>query len=109
MSEDTKVDEVQARLEADIQLAWEGLLAQEAGRLIVWSILEKCHLFDTTYTGNAASNFLEGERSIGLKLLQEFILPLGIKKFTRILEEAEEREDRIRRALEEENDENSDS
>ncbi|MEM8839678.1 MAG: hypothetical protein AAGE89_16425 [Pseudomonadota bacterium] len=101
-SETNEADQVQAKLEADIQLAWQGLLAQEAGRLIVWSILEKCHLFETTYTGNAASNFLEGERSIGLKILQDYVLPAGMTKFTKILEEAEEREARIARALEEE-------
>lgn len=91
-----KIDEL---LQRDIDIVWGELLRAPAGRLILWSILEKCHLFETTYTGNAASNFLEGERSVGLKILQERVFPLGMDIYTSMLLEAEAREKRLMDAI----------
>ena len=84
----------------EIHNAWAGLMATKEGRLIAWAILDKCHVFSSTYTGNAASNFLEGERNVGLKVLKEHILPLGPRILAQLMEEAEDRFDRLRSVAE---------
>lgn len=99
-AEDTDVDDpVAEQLQRDLRAAWGKLLNDEAGRLVVWSILEKCHLYHTTYTGNADTNFREGERSVGLKILQEHIFPLGPEYLLKMQIEFQERVERIGIAL----------
>lgn len=92
-------DAVTARVlelhEREVQNAWAGLLSSEAGRLIAWTILDHCHVFSTTYTGNAASNFLEGERSVGLKILKGHVLPNGPQILADMMVEADDRHDRL--------------
>lgn len=39
------------------------------GKRVYKHLLERCHVFDTTFTGNSKTFFLEGERNIGLHLL----------------------------------------
>lgn len=80
----------------EVQNAWASLLDSEGGRLIAWAILDKCHVFSSTYTGTAASHFLEGERSVGLKVMKEHILPFGPRVLAQLMEEAEDRFDRLR-------------
>lgn len=93
-------EKVQALLDEEVARAWASLVAIPAGRLVVWSMLEKCHLFESTFTGNSGSNFMEGERNVGLRLLNEHILPNGIHAFTDILHDADERAQRLRLAVE---------
>lgn len=40
-----------------------------AGKRLIWHLLEQCHVFTSTFTGNSRTYFLEGKRSIGLYLL----------------------------------------
>lgn len=82
-------------LEREIESAWASMLGTEAGRMIAWSILDKCHVFSSTYTGNAGSNFLEGERSVGLKVLKQHVLPFGSHVLSDMMEEAAARHDRL--------------
>lgn len=81
--------------EREIQNAWASLLSTESGRMVAWTILDHCHVFSTTYTGNAASNFLEGERSVGLKILKGQILPNGPRLLSDMMVEADDRHDRL--------------
>jgi len=81
--------------EREIQNAWASLLSTESGRMVAWTILDHCHVFSTTYTGNAASNFLEGERSVGLKILKGQILPNGPHLLADMMVEADDRHDRL--------------
>lgn len=39
------------------------------GRRVYKHLLEHCHVFSTTFTGNSKTFFLEGERAVGLYLL----------------------------------------
>jgi hypothetical protein len=39
------------------------------GKRVYKHLLERCHVFSTTFTGNSKTFFLEGERNIGLYLL----------------------------------------
>lgn len=47
------------------------LLQQEEFRDYLWGLLERCHMFQTTFTGNSQSYFQEGERNVGLQVLHE--------------------------------------
>lgn len=59
--------EIQARDDAVIQ----NLLNTPGGRAWTRELLERCHIFATSFDGNAVNMaFKEGERNIGLYLLQ---------------------------------------
>lgn len=46
------------------------IMSTQPGRAWILSILESCHIFAMSYTGEALSSaFNEGERNVGLKLL----------------------------------------
>ena len=49
------------------------VLDTEQGRRVFWRILEKTHPFESSFTGDNRINFLEGERNIGLWLLNEIM------------------------------------
>lgn len=95
-------EKVREHHEAQVRAAWGKILNDPLGRIAVWSILEKCHIFQTTYTGNADTNFLEGERSVGLKMLQEHIFPLGAEYLAQMMEENAARIAEIEMAIEQE-------
>lgn len=82
-------------LQRETQNAWAALLQTPAGRLIAWSILADCHVFSSTYTGNAAQAFLEGERNVGLKILNGQILPNGPHLLAEMMTEADHRYERL--------------
>ena len=47
------------------------ILALPAGKRFIWRYLEKCGVFQSSFTGNSETFFREGERNIGLQLLDE--------------------------------------
>lgn len=47
------------------------VLSSEPGRLFVWWVLEQCHLFGISMTGNSHTFYSEGERNIGLKIVAQ--------------------------------------
>jgi len=52
---------------ADIRL----ILETEQGRRFIWKYLSKCGVFRSSFTGNSNTFFREGERNIGLQLMEE--------------------------------------
>lgn len=92
-------DAVEARclelIDRELQNAWAALLQSEQGRLIAWSILDHCHVFSSSFTGNANQAFLEGERSIGLKILKGHVLPNGNHLIGDMMDEASARHGRL--------------
>lgn len=46
------------------------VLRTDPGRRVLYRILKYCHLFSLSY-GTGAVDFLEGQRSVGLKLLAD--------------------------------------
>lgn len=52
----------------ELLLAARSLLDQEAGQRFLWWLLERSHVFRTSFTGNSNTFFLEGERNIGLQV-----------------------------------------
>ena len=103
----TDMDKIIERHKDYIITAWQGLLKTEGGRAVVYSILEECKVFQSTYTGNADTNFNEGKRAIGLHILQERIFPNGARLFALMVDEHQQREEEIERAIEIEEQEQS--
>lgn len=44
----------------------------EHGRRVFMDLIERTHIFHTTFTGNSRGMFLEGERHIGLYLIDRY-------------------------------------
>lgn len=62
-----EVDEKEfEQLKADVQ----DLLNTTFGRRFIWQLLEMTHVNSVSFTGNSQTFFLEGERSIGIQILQ---------------------------------------
>ena len=99
--EPTREDQVQLLHDQNMQNAWAVFLASENGRMVLWSVLEQCHIFQTTYTGNQLQAFMEGERNIGLKILAERVFPQGMEIFAQMLLESEKRDKAIQAAIDE--------
>lgn len=47
------------------------VLSTREGVNVIWKILEKCALFDISFTGNSTTFFKEGRRSIGHEILAD--------------------------------------
>ena len=50
---------------------WRLLLSKQWGRRLVWRILDQTGLYRTSFTGNSTTFFNEGQRNIGLWLVDE--------------------------------------
>lgn len=99
---DTEVDHIRRRMDERLNTYWLKMLDTEAGRAIAFDLLERCHVFRSSYTGNADTNFREGERNVGLHLLNTRILPNGASYLTRIIEEAADRQGELEEAIQRE-------
>lgn len=47
------------------------IMRSKQGRRFVWRFLTWTHLFKTSFTGNSETFFREGERNIGVRLMDE--------------------------------------
>jgi hypothetical protein len=45
------------------------LLSTDQGRRFIWKLISKCGVFRQSFTGNSQTFFMEGERNIGLFVL----------------------------------------
>lgn len=50
------------------------LLDSPDGKEFLWWLLGQTHVFQSSFTGNSATYFLEGERSIGLKVYNQLMV-----------------------------------
>ena len=50
---------------------WRLLLSKQWGRRLVWRILDQTGMYRTSFTGNSTTFFNEGQRNIGLWLVDE--------------------------------------
>ena len=60
-----KNDDEERQLKNDFKRTF----SSQHGMRVYKHILERCHVFNTTFTGNSKTFFLEGERNIGLYIL----------------------------------------
>lgn len=72
---------IQRNREASIAEAWKRVLDTPEGRLAVWSILERCGVFQITTTGSATDQWRAGFRDAGLVLLNERVFPHDVRTF----------------------------
>ena len=64
----------EAQLERETSLeALRLFIEHPGGRKWVWDMLVKCHVFNTSMTGNSHTFFKEGERNIGLGILNDLM------------------------------------
>lgn len=53
--------------------AWANVLGTKSGRRVVMDVMGICNVMGLSYTGNADTNFNEGARNVGLRILAERI------------------------------------
>lgn len=100
--EPTRDEIIQSMIDAEMVNAWSAVLATDDGRKVIWSILSMCHLYHLSYSGNSLSNLMEGERNIGLRILNERIFPNGVKIYAEMLLDDEKWRKDLENAIEEE-------
>ena len=70
--EDLKAHEKARRMSAgqhrELLAAMRKVMSGAAGQRFLWWLLEQTHVFQTSFTGNSTTFFLEGERNVGLKV-----------------------------------------
>ena len=58
--------------ERELLQAYKKTFNTEHGRRVFLDLIERCHIFHSTFTGNSRGMFLEGERHVGLYLIDRF-------------------------------------
>lgn len=91
---------IAARRALEARQAWAVMLGTREGRLVVWSVLELCHLFAQTHAGDAHDGFRAGMREVGLRILNERVFPHDARTFAAMQTEHAELMDRIQFAAE---------
>ena len=82
--------------QAEIRMAQRAAVVRDVmsttqGREWIWFILSECHIFSTTFTGDAlTSAFCEGERNIGQRILNT-ITDVCPDQYIQAMREAHER------------------
>jgi len=77
-----RVEELRAN---HMRRIWAEVLEIPDGKLLAWDILSKAGLFRPSYTGNAHTNYLEGERNIALWLWGERVEPGGASSLSEMM------------------------
>jgi hypothetical protein len=78
----TKARKLEAKDKAELLMAVADIMDTDAGRCLLWWLLGETHVFQSSFTGNSATYFKEGERSVGLKLFGLVLeaRPLGLQE-----------------------------
>jgi len=72
--QEVKRAEQKAKNQRDTEIAdLKNLLSSKRGRRIVWRILEQTGMHRTSFTGNSTTFFNEGQRNIGLWLVEQVL------------------------------------
>lgn len=64
-------------------------MGKPEGRLLIYWLLEEAHMYQTSFTGNSSTFFKEGERNIGLKLINRIHRLNCFDEYVSMLKEAE--------------------
>lgn len=60
------------KIKSDLELNdIKSVLKTIEGRRFVWSVLESCGIYKSSFTGSSETFFLEGSRNVGLRLLSK--------------------------------------
>ena len=101
----SREDTVREQIDQEIDNAWEWFRSDPRGKTVLWSILERCGMQNFTFNGNSWDALMKGRQQVGSDILANNIYPHGMKFYTEMLLEAEERDNRIRAAIDEKNSE----
>lgn len=52
---------------------WAWLMAEKRGRRIVWRLLERTGMYRSSFTGDSATFFNEGQRNVGLLVMSRLM------------------------------------
>lgn len=66
--DESRQQQIEAKLLADKYK--RVFLESEEGKEVLQDLFSRCHVFNSTMTGNSWTYFREGERNIGLQLLE---------------------------------------
>ncbi len=97
----TREDVVEAMLQQEVDEAWQWLLSQPQGKLILWSILDKCGLQAFPFYGNSHDALHRGRQQVGADILASHVYPIGVHIYTEMLLEAEDRQKQLEAAIDE--------
>lgn len=93
-------DMVRQEHQARIDRAWADLLATEAGRFLMFDLMNRTGINASTFSGDAATAaYLEGRRSLGLDLQSVYLAPQGAAVHGKMLIEAEGRAEELAAAV----------
>lgn len=68
VAKQNEIDRIRLQKEID-DLTW--LMNDKRGRRFMWRLLNRAHIYESSFTGNSHTFFNEGERNIGLRYLAE--------------------------------------
>lgn len=88
----TPEEKAEALLAQEIADAWFEMINTKSGRLVLWSILEKCGTMDFSHYGGEIDILRKGRQQIGSELLSDYVFPYGVAPYTDMLLEAEIRD-----------------
>lgn len=69
--------------------AWAALLETEQGRLILWSIIDRCGGNQFPHFNDGRDQVFLGRQQVGSEVLRDHVFPLGMRYYTDMLLEAE--------------------
>ena len=75
------------------------IMSTEAGREFMWTLLDRCGIYRSSFTGNSETFFREGERNIGLYLTAQLNKDC-VTEYAAMQREALKREEDERKELE---------
>ncbi|MCF8034672.1 MAG: hypothetical protein K9K66_04425 [Desulfarculaceae bacterium] len=64
-----RLNELDAKKLRQLVIDVENVASNPSGKRVLQHLLDRAHVFQSSMTGNAWTNFLEGERQMGLHLL----------------------------------------
>ena len=105
MSELTHLEKAQALQEKNLLAAWRAMLSHEAGRLVLWSILDKAGIAKVgagmfMHFGSDQDALLRGRQQVGGEILDDFVHANDPEAYFVMLKEADMRDDELRIAAE---------
>jgi len=96
-----RVEDLHAR---NLSMAWEAMLSHEAGRLVLWSILDRAGVSKVgagmfLHFGGDSDILLKGRQQLGAELLDEFVHANNPEAYYTMLQEADDRDEVMSSAI----------
>jgi len=66
----TAIEKAQQKERDSLITAILNVMRTEAGKVLIWELLDLCDIHSDIFTGNSQTFYLEGKRSVGLQILQ---------------------------------------